>query len=394
MHDGAVDGEVNRGRRDADFEGVHRGAVWAWLADGRIESRSTIILPRRPTNDLPYDWWAVAHRLTLRLTDFYPSLNAVVLRELTNPEQRRRLSLVAMPADRLGRAATADYLLRAIFDADPAALATPAALVGWLARYHHDLPGPLPPALHARLHDQLSTVPAFAGWPLAELLDDRAAFGRFVTGEWAGYLAAAWAEMKDPKDPAVAWVGGMDVESVNQFIVGFRNGVAHYNKLKNKEVRVLGGYVGDFGDFEAGFKLAGGFLDDGADVVFGAGSISGNGAIAAAQKYGKWAIGVDTDQYNTLPDQQDVILTSCLKRMDRAVNQVVTAALEHQFWGGTRYVGNLANHGVGLAPFHKYEDQIPERLQKEIVDIQRNLLEGDLSTGWPEKPAKKASAKD
>lgn len=210
----------------------------------------------------------------------------------------------------------------------------------------------------------------------------------------AGYLAAAWAEMKDPKDPAVAWVGGMDVESVNQFIVGFRNGVAHYNKLKNKEVRVLGGYVGDFGDFEAGFKLAGGFLDDGADVVFGAGSISGNGAIAAAQKYGKWAIGVDTDQYNTLPDQQDVILTSCLKRMDRAVNQVVTAALEHQFWGGTRYVGNLANHGVGLAPFHKYEDQIPERLQKEIVDIQRNLLEGDLSTGWPEKPAKKASAKD
>ena len=203
----------------------------------------------------------------------------------------------------------------------------------------------------------------------------------------AGYLAAAWAEMQDPKDPAVAFIGGVDCASVNQFIVGFRNGVRHFNKLKNKDVRILGGYVGAFDDFAGGKQLALGFLDEGADVIFGVGSISGNGGIAAAKERGKWAIGVDTDQYNTLVDQQDVILTSCLKRMDRAVSQVVSAALDNQFWGGTRYVGSLSNHGVGLAPYHDFADRIPERLQKEIVDIQRNLLEGEISTGWPEKPA-------
>ncbi|HAL92977.1 MAG TPA: hypothetical protein DCM68_08145 [Verrucomicrobia bacterium] len=69
--------------------------------------------------------------------------------------------------------------------------------------------------------------------------------------------------------------------------------------------------------------------------------------------------------------------------MDRAVNHVVTAALDNQFWGGTRYIGNLANHGVGLAPYHDFEEEISERLQKEIVDIQRNILEGEISTGWP-----------
>lgn len=201
----------------------------------------------------------------------------------------------------------------------------------------------------------------------------------------AGYLAAAWADLQDPQDPAVAWVGGMDVESVNQFVTGFRNGAHHFNKLKNKKVRILGDYVGAFDDAAAGQALGEKLLDDGADVIFGVGSISGNGAIAAAKERGKWAIGVDTDQYNTLVDQQDILLTSCLKRMDRAVNQVVTAALDNQFWGGTRYVGSLANHGVGLAPYHDFEDKIPAHLKKEVLDIQRNILDGDVATGWPEK---------
>ena len=199
----------------------------------------------------------------------------------------------------------------------------------------------------------------------------------------AGYLAAAWAERQDPRDPAVAWVGGLDVDSVNQFAVGFRAGAEYYNEIKKKSVRVLGGHAGSFDDFEGGRKLAGTFLDDGADVVFGVGSITGNGAIAAAKEYGKWAIGVDTDQYLTLIDQQDILLTSCLKRMDNAVMKTVSAALENQFWGGTRYVGTLENHGVGLAPFHDFEDQLPDRLKKELLDIQRRILDGTLSTGWP-----------
>ena len=201
----------------------------------------------------------------------------------------------------------------------------------------------------------------------------------------AGYLAAAWADMQDPKDPAVAATAGVDCDSVNQFVVGFRNGALHYNKVKGKNVRVLEGYVGSFDDFEGGKKLAFEQLDAGADVIFGVGSISGNGGIAAAKERGKWAIGVDTDQYNTLVDQQDILLTSCLKRMDRAVKQVVTAALENQFWGGTRYVGDLANLGVGLAPYHDFENQIPERLSKEILDLQRRILEGAISTGWSSK---------
>ena len=207
----------------------------------------------------------------------------------------------------------------------------------------------------------------------------------------AGYLAAAWADLQDPADSAVAWVGGIDVDSVNQFVVGFRNGAARYNAAKDKSVRILGGHVGAFDDFAGGQKLAEGFLDAGADVIFGVGSISGNGGIAAAKARGKWAIGVDTDQYHTLVDERDALLTSCLKRMDRAVQHAVTAALDNQFWGGTRYVGNLANRGVGLAPFHAYEDRIPDTLKQELVDLQRGILEGRIATGWPVAPAPAAT---
>jgi basic membrane protein A len=198
----------------------------------------------------------------------------------------------------------------------------------------------------------------------------------------AGYLAAAWATMRDPADPAVAWIGGRDVDSVNQFTVGFANGVRHFNRVKNKNVRLMGRHVDSFTDPSLGRAAAEEFLADGADVLFPVAGAAGTGAIAAAHKAGKWAIGVDTDQYYTLPVEGKCLLTSCLKRMDRAVKTVIQATLDHQFWGGTRYVGDLANHGIGLAPFHDFEQEIPDRLKKDVQNLQRDLLNGTLSTGW------------
>lgn len=199
----------------------------------------------------------------------------------------------------------------------------------------------------------------------------------------AGYLAAAWADLQDPDDPAVAWVGGQSVDSVNQFTVAFVNGVRHYNKTKGRSVRVMGRHIGSFNRPDAGKACAQQFIaKEGVDVVFGVGGSTGCGAIQAAFDASKWAIGVDTDQYYTLPDVAPVLLTSCLKRMDRAVKFVVEGALDGQYWGGTRYVGNLENHGIGLAPFHDLDSQIPDDLRLELHNLQRQILAGTITTGW------------
>lgn len=199
----------------------------------------------------------------------------------------------------------------------------------------------------------------------------------------AGFLAAAWADLKDPADPQVAYVGGMKVDSVENFTVPFAAGVAYYNKEYGKAVRCAGVYKKSFNSFSQGYRAGLKLAKAGADVIFGVGSKTGNGALAAALRTRRWGIGVDTDQYYSLQDEQAILLTSCIKRLDNAVYEVIRDTVRGTFEGGAKYTGNLANEGVGLAPFHDLEDQVPAPIRKDLERIQQSLRQGSLDTGWP-----------
>jgi basic membrane protein A len=47
------------------------------------------------------------------------------------------------------------------------------------------------------------------------------------------------------------------------------------------------------------------------------------------------------------------------------------------------YVGTLENGGVGLAPYHDFEEEVPAELKAEVEAIQEAIAAGELSTGWP-----------
>jgi len=202
----------------------------------------------------------------------------------------------------------------------------------------------------------------------------------------AGFLAAAWADLKDPDDPQVGFVGGVRTEIVEQFTAPYQAGVEYYNRKYGKQVAVLGEYSDTFNSASKGRVLAKALLEKGVDVIFGVGSKTGNGALAAAREKGKWGIGVDVDQYYSLVDEQAMLLTSCLKRMDNAVYAVVQAARQGTFKGGSSYLGTLENQGVGLAPYHAFEHEIPEQIKKDVELIRQEIVSGSLSTGWPVKP--------
>lgn len=197
-----------------------------------------------------------------------------------------------------------------------------------------------------------------------------------------GYLAAAWADLQDPDDPQVGYVGGMQIPPVEIFIVAYEAGVAYYNEQHGANVQVKGVYVGDFEAPDQGKIQGNSLIDEGVDVIFGAGGKTGNGGLAAAKERGKWGIGVDVDQYFTLPNEKDILITSCMKRLDNAVYSVVEGALTDTFGGGGVYVGTLTNGGVGMAPFHDYEDQIPDDIKQELKDIQQGIIDGTIDTGW------------
>jgi basic membrane protein A and related proteins len=197
-----------------------------------------------------------------------------------------------------------------------------------------------------------------------------------------GYLAAAWADMKDPADPQVGYVGGMQIPPVEQFIVAYEAGVAYYNQQKGKNVQVKGVYVGDFEAPDQGKIQGNSLIDEGVDIIFGVGGKTGNGGLTAAKERGKWGIGVDVDQYFTLPNEKDILISSCMKRLDNAVYNVVDATTKDQFGGGGVYVGTLTNGGVGLAPYHDYDSQIPADVKQEIDTIVAGIKDGTISTGW------------
>jgi len=197
-----------------------------------------------------------------------------------------------------------------------------------------------------------------------------------------GYLAAGWAALQDPGDPQVGWIGGMQIPPVEQFIVAYEAGVAYYKEQKGTNVLVKGVYVGDFEAPDQGKIQGNSLIDEGVDVIFGVGGKTGNGGLAAAKERGKWGIGVDVDQYFTLPNEQDILISSCMKRLDNAVYSTVESATTDQFPGGSVYVGTLENGGVGLAPYHDYEDEIPDELKAEIAAIIEGIKAGSIDTGW------------
>jgi hypothetical protein len=145
-----------------------------------------LVVTTGPLNQLPYDLWQQGQHVELSLHGFFPNLSYPIVRALS-PSQRWQLSQTPSPPHRLGRQASLDHILRHAFSADPDALREPAHLVGWLNDYHTQAE-PKPPLLAEPLLARLRWVPAYAEWPLEDLLADREAFALFLGGQWRSYV--------------------------------------------------------------------------------------------------------------------------------------------------------------------------------------------------------------
>jgi len=100
-------------------------------------------------------------------------------------------------------------------------------------------------------------------------------------------------------------------------------------------------------------------------------------AVAAIQDAGRPValIGVDMDLFYTDPTTQPYILTSILKNVSGAVETSVINSGTGA-WTSEPYVGDLTNDGVGLAPFHNFEDQVPQDLRDKIDQLKQDIIDG------------------
>ena len=194
--------------------------------------------------------------------------------------------------------------------------------------------------------------------------------GSFLVGAIAGLTT---------KSAAVGFVGGMDIPLIHKFEAGYRAGVEHVCP----DCDVYSTYAGTepkaFSDPIAGKELSLAQFAKGADVIFHASGKTGTGVFNAAKAEGKWAIGVDSDQFHEMPC---CVLTSMIKKVDVAVFETVRDVTQGRFQGGVREFG-LQEGGVDFV----YDDNNRDRISNELVERLKSLRQ-EIVSGQIEVPFK------
>jgi basic membrane protein A len=194
----------------------------------------------------------------------------------------------------------------------------------------------------------------------------------------AGYLAGVLAASLT-KTGTIGGVFGTDLIPA---VVAFREGYEAGAKSVTPGINIISAYhpgeiAQAFTDPEWGAATAAQAIDGGADVVFAAGGQTGNGALEeTATHEGFYCIGVDTDQWETLPGAHPCLVSSAIKSVRSGVAELIAAAADGTFEGGQVY------GQAGLAPYHDFESKLPAELKTKLTEIAAGLVDGSISTGY------------
>ena len=218
---------------------------------------------------------------------------------------------------------------------------------------------------------------------------DALVFNTVQDGFLGGYLAAGMS-----KTGTVATFGGQKLPTVTIYMDGFWDGVQYYNSQNHKSVKVLGwnektqrgSFTGNFTDQTAGQTLTQTFISDGADVIFPVAGNVGLGAAKAVQNADAAAgsqkvnmMWVDTDGCISAQQYCKYFISSVTKGIQAAVKNAVLTAANGSFKGGN-YIGDLADNGVVLSPFHDFSSKVPAALQSQLTTIKQGIISGKIKT--------------
>ncbi len=177
----------------------------------------------------------------------------------------------------------------------------------------------------------------------------------------------------------VGFIGGVESELIKKFENGFKAGV----HAVNPDAEVIVQYAESFVDPQAGQNIANTLYTTGSDVIYHAAGNAGNGLFTETitrVKNGEdvWAIGVDKDQYEEgIVDggEQSVTLTSMVKRVDIAVQEVSEMAFEGNFPGGEVLEYGIEDDGIDYATTG---DNLTPEIVEAMDEYKQQILDGEV----------------
>lgn len=200
----------------------------------------------------------------------------------------------------------------------------------------------------------------------------------YLVGIIAGYLT---------ESNVVGTLGGINtIPPVVSYMRGFENAA----KAVNPDVEVLMTYASTditkaFNDSAKGKSVGQQMIGQGADVLFQVAGLTGQGFLEAACDANSWGIGVDVDQWESLPSLQKCIVTSAEKKLRSSVLSAIKRIIEGTDKGGTT-VNDAASTpvGIGVSDYHDHKDLITAEIQAKVDEALAAMKAGTLNPCKPQ----------
>lgn len=182
------------------------------------------------------------------------------------------------------------------------------------------------------------------------------------------YLGGVLAACMSDKG-VIGIVAGERIPPVLRLVHGFESGV--YSIRPEADIHIT--HIPDFNDMASGYAAAMDFIARGADILFCPAGRTGLGGLQAAREKGVKAIGVDVDQYLTVPDARTILITSVMKNVDVAAGVIVNYFAAGRLKPGI-HVFDLKSDAVGLAPYHEWEGKIPQKCTDLVARANKTVV--------------------
>jgi basic membrane protein A and related proteins len=206
--------------------------------------------------------------------------------------------------------------------------------------------------------------------------------GSYLAGVVAGLMTQEKTDYTNPDDKVVGFLGGQESELIEKFQAGYEAGVESVCPECEVIVQYAGATPEAFVDPAKGKEISLQQINEGADIIYHASGGTGAGLFDAAKDKKIFAIGVDSDQAKLVPDAP--ILTSVVKGVDNAVYQTIQDANDGNFPGGEVIDLGLKENGLSLAPYGRFDGDVPQQVKSEVDKARKGIISGDIKV--PDTP--------
>lgn len=178
----------------------------------------------------------------------------------------------------------------------------------------------------------------------------------------------------------VGVIGAVEIPVITDFIAGFEAGFADGGGVASD---VLTQYIGGtmpFADAARAKEIAAAIYGQGAGIVWPVAGSSGFGVFESAVEHDRYAIGIDSDQSQTLTDpaQQEIIITSILKNVGAALIDAAQRDADGTLEYGTAVALGLSQGAVDYVDNAQFQTIVSQEVRDAIAAQRQKVIDGEV----------------